>query len=202
MTSISTGLGLPMFIRGLSDTIKAKIEHYGYENTELGDILLTNDAYIMGSHLNLTSFFTAPIFREGKIAGFCVVDGVLARHRRRKARHHPRHLSGGPATGSSHDLQARRDRELTSIIRPVCPNSPRVISARRSPLSEPARCARRRYLERCSAAASTRASRSSPNRAIDCARRSRVDSRRRLRSRVLHGRRHQHDLDLRSRCEL
>ena len=67
--TISIGLGLPMFIRGLSDAIKAKIEHYGYERIEPGDILLTNDAYIMGSHLN-HMVFTVPIFHEGTIAGF------------------------------------------------------------------------------------------------------------------------------------
>ena len=50
--TISIGLGLPMFIRGLSDAIKAKIAHWGKENIEAGDILLTNDGYVMGSHLN------------------------------------------------------------------------------------------------------------------------------------------------------
>jgi N-methylhydantoinase B len=67
--TISIGLGLPMFIRGLSDAIKAKIAHYGYERIEPGDILLTNDAYIMGSHLN-HMVFTVPIFHAGAIAGF------------------------------------------------------------------------------------------------------------------------------------
>ena len=52
--TISIGLGLPMFIRGMSDTVKAKLEHYGVENLDPGDILLTNDAYITGSHLNHT----------------------------------------------------------------------------------------------------------------------------------------------------
>src|ERR1700722_19974091 len=51
---LSIGLGLPMFIRGIADTIKAKLKHFGPEgiNTgiEPGDILLTNDAYITGSH--------------------------------------------------------------------------------------------------------------------------------------------------------
>src|SRR6516165_8062392 len=50
--TVSIGLGLPMFIRGMSDTVKTKLEHYGVENLDPGDILLTNDAYITGSHLN------------------------------------------------------------------------------------------------------------------------------------------------------
>src|SRR2546428_6700687 len=39
--TISIGLGLPMFIRDLSDAIKAKREFWGKENIEPGDILLT-----------------------------------------------------------------------------------------------------------------------------------------------------------------
>src|SRR4026208_2518139 len=50
--TISIGLGLPMFIRGLSDAIKAKLARYGRDGIQPGDILLTNDSYIMGSHLN------------------------------------------------------------------------------------------------------------------------------------------------------
>jgi N-methylhydantoinase B len=67
--TISIGLGLPMFIRGLSDAIKAKIAHWGKENIEPGDILLTNDSYIMGSHLN-HMIFTLPIFNEGELVAF------------------------------------------------------------------------------------------------------------------------------------
>ncbi len=44
--TVSIGLGLPMFIRGMSETVKAKLNHFGAENLEPGDILLTNDAYI------------------------------------------------------------------------------------------------------------------------------------------------------------
>src|ERR687897_2784776 len=50
--TISIGLGLPMFIRGLSDSIRSKIAFWGKENIHPGDILLTNDSYTMGSHLN------------------------------------------------------------------------------------------------------------------------------------------------------
>ena len=39
--TVSIGLGLPMFIRGLSDAIKAKLEFYGRDGIEPGDILLT-----------------------------------------------------------------------------------------------------------------------------------------------------------------
>jgi len=67
--TISIGLGLPMFIRGLSDAIKAKLAHYGREAIEPGDILLTNDSYIMGSHLN-HMIFTVPIFWQGEIVAF------------------------------------------------------------------------------------------------------------------------------------
>src|SRR6476659_1866792 len=49
--TVSIGLGLPMFIRGMSETIKAKIAHFGYADIEPGDVLLTNDAYTTGSHL-------------------------------------------------------------------------------------------------------------------------------------------------------
>ena len=79
--TISIGLGLPMFIRGLSDAIKAKIAHWGKENIEPGDILLTNDSYTMGSHLNHL-IFTLPIFNDGELMAFSSVDGALAGRRR------------------------------------------------------------------------------------------------------------------------
>ena len=67
--TISIGLGLPMFIRGLSDAIKAKIEFWGKENIEPGDILLTNDSYVMGSHLN-HMIFSLPVFNDGELVAF------------------------------------------------------------------------------------------------------------------------------------
>ena len=67
--TVSIGLGLPMFIRGMSETVKAKLKHFGPENMEPGDILLTNDAYITGSHLNHLTF-TVPVFHEGELIGF------------------------------------------------------------------------------------------------------------------------------------
>src|SRR5262245_38891065 len=67
--TISIGLGLPMFIRGLSDAIKAKLKHWGKENIFPGDILLTNDPQVMGSHLN-HMIFTLPVFHDGELVAF------------------------------------------------------------------------------------------------------------------------------------
>lgn len=66
---LSIGLGLPMFIRGISRTIKAKIAHFGPDGIEPGDILLTNDAYITGSHLNHMTF-SVPVFHGDRIVAF------------------------------------------------------------------------------------------------------------------------------------
>lgn len=67
--TVSIGLGLPMFIRGLSDAVKAKLAHWGREDIHPGDILLTNDPAIMGSHLN-HMIFTLPVFNGGELVAF------------------------------------------------------------------------------------------------------------------------------------
>ena len=67
--TVSIGLGLPMFIRGMAATLKAKLEHFGVEGIEPGDILVTNDAYITGSHLNHITL-SLPIFHEDDLVGF------------------------------------------------------------------------------------------------------------------------------------
>ena len=67
--TVSIGLGLPMFIRGMSETVKAKIRHFGAEGFAPGDILLTNDAYTTGSHLNHFTF-TLPLFHDNELVGF------------------------------------------------------------------------------------------------------------------------------------
>lgn len=81
--TVSIGLGLPSFIRGMSETVKAKIKHFGKDGLVPGDILVTNDAYLTGSHLHHFTF-SIPIFHGGKLSGFscCMahwpdVGGVL-----------------------------------------------------------------------------------------------------------------------------
>jgi N-methylhydantoinase B len=67
--TVSIGLGLPMFIRGMSETVKAKIRHFGHGGIHPGDILITNDAYITGSHLNHVTL-TLPVFHNGELVAF------------------------------------------------------------------------------------------------------------------------------------
>src|SRR5215510_6571104 len=67
--TISIGIGLPMFIRGMSETVKAKIRHFGLKAMKPGDIYVTNDAYLTGSHLNHVTL-SLPIFHEGHLVGF------------------------------------------------------------------------------------------------------------------------------------
>ncbi len=67
--TISIGIGLPMFIRGMSETVKAKIRHFGREQIKPGDIYVTNDSYLTGSHLNHVTL-TLPIFHRGALLGF------------------------------------------------------------------------------------------------------------------------------------
>jgi len=67
--TISIGIGLPMFIRGMSETVKAKIKHFGRDNIKPGDIYVTNDSYLTGSHLNHVTL-TLPIFHQDTLVGF------------------------------------------------------------------------------------------------------------------------------------
>lgn len=67
--TVSIGIGLPMFIRGMSNTVKRMISKFNNQTLSEGDVLLTNDAYITGSHLNHMTF-VVPIFWEGKVVAF------------------------------------------------------------------------------------------------------------------------------------
>src|SRR5438876_1270150 len=133
--TISIGLGLPMFIRGLSDAIKAKLEFWGKENIEPGDILLTNDPQVMGSHLN-HMIFTLPVFNDGELVAF---SSSMA---------HWQDV-GGVLGGVTRDIYSeglqmpfvkifkagRQDPELTAIIRANCRVPERAMGDFRAPIA-------------------------------------------------------------------
>src|SRR6202161_746402 len=67
--TVSIGIGLPMFIRGMAETVKAKIKHFGRKNMRPGDIYVTNDSYLPDIHLNHVTL-TLPIFQKNVLVGF------------------------------------------------------------------------------------------------------------------------------------
>src|SRR5207247_7932427 len=67
--TVSIGLGLPSFIRGMAETVKAKLAHFGKDGLEPGDILVTNDAYTTGSHLYHFTF-SLPISHHAEHSGY------------------------------------------------------------------------------------------------------------------------------------
>ena len=90
--TISIGIGLPMFIRGMAETVKAKIRHFGANAIRPGDIYITNDSYLTGSHLNHVTH--AADLPSGQAGGVLLLHGALARHRRHSRRHEHGHLLG------------------------------------------------------------------------------------------------------------
>jgi N-methylhydantoinase B len=134
-STLSIGLGLPMFIRGLADCVKAKIEHWGTDGIEPGDVLLTNDPDVTGSHLNHL-IFTAPVFSDDQLMGFASSMAHWAD-------------VGGVLGGVTQDIYSEglqipfvkvfkagvEDRELTSLIRMNCRSPERAMGDMRAQLA-------------------------------------------------------------------
>ena len=68
---VSQTSGLPIFLGNLGSSIRALLEDVGADNLEPGDIYLTNDSYVAGSHLNDVNVMR-PIFFSGELIGFAV----------------------------------------------------------------------------------------------------------------------------------
>jgi N-methylhydantoinase B len=61
--------GLPIFLGALDEVIKAVIAKVGLDNFQPGDVYMSNDPYVTGSHLNdITS--VSPVFFDGQVVGF------------------------------------------------------------------------------------------------------------------------------------
>ena len=152
----------------LSDSIKAKLAHWGKDAIHPGDILLTNDPEVMGSHLN-HMIFSLPIFNDGELMAFA---SSMA--------HWPD--VGGVLGGVTRDIYSEgiqlpfvkifkagvQDPELTSILRANCRNPNRAMGDFRAQVASIHALASGACLS-CSAATATtlfgRACSSSPNRA-------------------------------------
>jgi len=60
---------LVLFLGTMADANRNVIEEYGVENLEPGDVIMCNDPYRTGTHVNDVDFIR-PAFHEGKIIGF------------------------------------------------------------------------------------------------------------------------------------
>ena len=67
--TVSIGIGLPMFTRGMAEVVRAMLKHFGPTGMQPGDVLITNDAYLTGSHLNHITL-GVPIFHQDTLVGF------------------------------------------------------------------------------------------------------------------------------------
>jgi N-methylhydantoinase B len=65
----SLGFGVIMWVGGMSEMVKLQVSHWGRENIHPGDILMTNDNEVHGSHIN-HFIFTQPIFYEEEIVAY------------------------------------------------------------------------------------------------------------------------------------
>lgn len=60
---------LVLFVGTMTDAVRSAVVEYGPENLKQGDILMVNDPYRIGTHVNDICFIR-PIFREGRIVAF------------------------------------------------------------------------------------------------------------------------------------
>ena len=67
MSSLSNSLA--MFLGTMAEGVRNTIEEYGPENVRDGDVIIANDPYRTGNHVNDLCFIR-PVFYEGKIVSF------------------------------------------------------------------------------------------------------------------------------------
>jgi N-methylhydantoinase B len=67
MPAVSNSLVL--FLGVMTDAVRNTVEEYGPENLKPGDVLMCNDPYRTGTHVNDVCFIR-PLFHEGRLVGF------------------------------------------------------------------------------------------------------------------------------------
>jgi N-methylhydantoinase B len=65
----AVGDSIPLFLGTMSDAVRNTVVEFGPENLKPGDVLVCNDPYRIGTHVNDT-LFVRPVFHEGKIITF------------------------------------------------------------------------------------------------------------------------------------
>ena len=73
-----------LFTGTMTDSVRHTVEEYGVERLEPGDVIVANDPYRGGTHVN-DLLFVRPVFHDGSDRGFRQHEGAPARHGRRRA---------------------------------------------------------------------------------------------------------------------
>src|SRR2546427_7024268 len=60
---------LALFLGPMTDAVRNMVEEYGADNLEPGDVLICNDPYRIGTHVNDVCF-VRPVFSQGRLVGF------------------------------------------------------------------------------------------------------------------------------------
>ncbi|UNK46070.1 hydantoinase B/oxoprolinase family protein [Arthrobacter sulfonylureivorans] len=63
------GKGLACFTGTMTESVKNTIEEYGHQNLKPGDVIIANDPYRTGTHVN-DVLFIRPIFFDGEVINF------------------------------------------------------------------------------------------------------------------------------------
>jgi N-methylhydantoinase B len=58
-----------LFTGVMTESVRATIEEYGVDRLDPGDVIVANDPYRGGTHVN-DLLFSRPVFHEGRVAGF------------------------------------------------------------------------------------------------------------------------------------
>src|SRR5262249_27370489 len=67
---------LPLFFGSMTDVVRNVFEEYGVEKLRPGDLLMCNDPYRVGTHVNDTSF-ARPIFHRGRLVGALAIQAHM-----------------------------------------------------------------------------------------------------------------------------
>ena len=60
---------MALFLGPMTDAVRNMVEEYGADNLEPGDVLICNDPYRIGTHVNDVCF-VRPVFYQGRLVGF------------------------------------------------------------------------------------------------------------------------------------
>ena len=72
-----------LFTGTMADSVRNTVEEYGLERLEPGDVIVANDPYRTGTHVN-DLLFVRPVFHGGELVALREPEGAPARHGRRR----------------------------------------------------------------------------------------------------------------------